>query len=71
MMRVRWLAGAQETRLLSDKPKMLLVAIPAGCSNRQDTFVDAFWLSTVATTEVLCNLGYSEITTGEFGCFGL
>ena len=49
MMRVRGLAGAQETRLLSDKPKMLLVTAPTGCSNRQDTFVDTSWLITVAS----------------------
>jgi hypothetical protein len=46
MMRVRWLAAAHEARLLSDIAQMLPVAIPARCSNREDTFVDAAGLIT-------------------------
>jgi len=41
MMRVRWLAAADQARLLSDVAQMLPIAIPARCSNRQGTLVDA------------------------------
>src|SRR5260370_5632177 len=46
MMRVRWLASADEASLLSDVAQMLPVAIPARCSNREDALVDAFGLIT-------------------------
>jgi hypothetical protein len=41
MMRIRWLAAADEACLLNNVTQMLPVAIPARCSNREDTLVDA------------------------------
>src|SRR5258708_24426982 len=46
MMRVRWLAAADEASLLSDVAQMLPAAIPARCSTRDDALVDAFGLIT-------------------------
>jgi hypothetical protein len=72
MMRVRGLAGAQETRLLGDEPKMFPVAIAAWRSDREDTFVDTSGLITVATLDrslamiekVLTHAGV-EFTNGD------
>jgi hypothetical protein len=46
MMRIRWLAAADEASLLSHIAQMLPVAIPARCSKRKDTLVDASGLIT-------------------------
>jgi hypothetical protein len=40
-MSIRWLAAADEACLLNNVTQMLPVAIPARCSNREDTLVDA------------------------------
>ena|SRR6478672_8484733 len=41
MMRVRWLAAADEARLLSDEAQMLAISIPARCSERQGAFINS------------------------------
>src|SRR5262249_6735354 len=41
VMRVRWVAAADETRLLSDVTQMIPGPVPARCSNREDALVDA------------------------------
>jgi hypothetical protein len=41
MVRVRWLAAANEAWLLSHVTQMLPVAVPPRCRNREDTLVDA------------------------------
>src|SRR5262245_34528556 len=46
VMRVRWLAAADEAGLLSDVAQMLAVSVPTRCSNRQDALVDASGLIT-------------------------
>jgi hypothetical protein len=44
MMCVRWLAAADEARLLSDEAQMLAISIPARCGERQDALVNSFRL---------------------------
>ena len=44
MMRVRWLAAADEARLLSDEAQMLAISVPARCSERQDALINSFRL---------------------------
>jgi hypothetical protein len=41
MVRVRWLAAADEACLLGGVAQMLAVAVSAWCGNREDTLVDA------------------------------
>src|SRR5262245_58166654 len=41
VMRVRWLATADEAWLLGDSAKVLPVAITPWCSNREEALVDA------------------------------
>ena len=40
VMRVRWLASANQARLLGDRAKMLSVAITPWCRNGEDALVD-------------------------------
>jgi hypothetical protein len=49
MMRVRWLAAADEASLLSDVAQMLAIAVPTRCSNRKGTLVYASRLITSDT----------------------
>src|SRR5260370_12919632 len=49
MMRIRWLAAADEACLLSDVAQMLAVAVPTRRSDREDALVDAAGLITRGT----------------------
>ena len=44
MMRIRWLAAADEARLLSDEAQMLAISIAARCGERQDALINSFAL---------------------------
>ena len=66
MMWVRCLAAADETSLLSDVAKMLPVAIPARCSNREDALVDASGLITPGTGSLRLLLRCHPCRRGTF-----
>src|SRR5262249_49132941 len=72
---IRWLAAAQETRLLGDITKVLPVAIAPRRSDCEDALIDALRLTSVSA---FCggnhlrpsNLGHRRIIVGGCGCLG-
>src|SRR5262245_23116513 len=56
MMRVRWLAAADEARLLSHEAQMLAISVSARRSERQDALINSFRLIAAAIGYLRCLL---------------
>jgi hypothetical protein len=65
MMRVRWLAAADEARLLSDEAQMFAISVPARRSERQDALINSFRpiAAGVRRLRFLLHPGYCEWST--------
>jgi hypothetical protein len=86
VMRIRWLAGAEEAGLLGHEPKMLLVAVAAQRANCQHALVDPAALAragsifasgngapanATASTRCPCSQAYPPSTAWKYGtCTG-